>query len=165
MEIERAYRILGIGPEATLVQAKRRFRALVRRYHPDKTGTDVSRRLYEMVVEAYRIIGDYIEHGPMPEDDGELEFGTALSVVDLSLGGKRVPISTIGHVTLEHSSHDNPSGVVVVLRFVEPWKGNREPLSVILELGGEHGKMGGRILACSGDGSGAVSSIEFEPLL
>tara|TARA_Y100000310_G_scaffold155831_1_gene155285 strand:+ start:700 stop:1197 length:498 start_codon:yes stop_codon:yes gene_type:complete len=165
MDIERAFRILGVGAEASLADAKRRFRLLVRRYHPDRTGTDLSRRHYEIIVESYRLVEHYLKHGPAPEDDGELDLGSPLNVLELSLGGQVVPISTIGSVTLEGSSHDNDSGIAIVLRFSTPWRGSREPISVILELDGEHGRMGGTVLAVSSDGKGAVSSIEFEPVL
>jgi|APSaa5957512535_1039671.scaffolds.fasta_scaffold21630_2 hypothetical protein len=165
MDPDRAFRTLGIGPDASMATAKRRFRILVRRYHPDMTGTSRTREKYQRVVEAFRVVEEYILNGPVDEDEGELDLGTALNVIELKLGGRLVPVEIIRNAKLEGSPHDNDSGIMVSVRFSELWFGGMGEISIILELGGECGKMGGRLLAASSERTGGMSGFEFEPIL
>jgi len=54
------YEILGLPRDATLAQIKRRYRQLVRKYHPDVAATDkeTATRLFIQVREAYEVLSD-----------------------------------------------------------------------------------------------------------
>ena len=54
--VSKAYRILGIDPSATMEQIKKRFRELVKQYHPDRNKSpDATARTRE-IIESYELI-------------------------------------------------------------------------------------------------------------
>jgi len=164
MDIERAFRILGLGLEASLVQAKRSFRLLSRKYHPDRTGTDATSRKYKLVVDAYRAVQDFIENGAPPDEDDEIELGSALNVVELLIGGEAVPLDSIRSLIIQLSQYDNDSGITFVLTFVEPWEKGVGRVVMVVEMDGEYARFSALVLGISSDGRGAVSQLELEPV-
>ncbi len=54
------YEILGLPRDSTLAQIKRRYRQLVRKYHPDVASTDqaTATRLFIQIREAYEVLSD-----------------------------------------------------------------------------------------------------------
>ena len=55
------------GERVDVVELKKHYRALAAQYHPDRTGNEESRHLFEAVVAAYRLLEQYNEEIP---DDG-----------------------------------------------------------------------------------------------
>ena len=51
-----AYKILGLDKSATDEDVKKRYRELVYRLHPDKSGTSGTNFLFQMVMAAYELI-------------------------------------------------------------------------------------------------------------
>ncbi len=58
--LSEAVRVLGLGTRATLADIKSRYRQLVRRCHPDATGSRKDPEIYR-VNEAYRTVMRYVE--------------------------------------------------------------------------------------------------------
>lgn len=52
----RALAVLGLGSDASTADVDAAYRRLVRRYHPDRTGTAGSTEQLSVVVEAHRIL-------------------------------------------------------------------------------------------------------------
>lgn len=52
----RALLVLGLNPDASVAEVEAAYRRLVRRYHPDRTGTAGSTEQLAAVVEARRIV-------------------------------------------------------------------------------------------------------------
>jgi hypothetical protein len=59
--------------EAFFKTAQRRFKELAREYHPDRHGSDATRPQFEAVMEAWRVIQDYREHGFPGSAKGEVK--------------------------------------------------------------------------------------------
>jgi hypothetical protein len=163
MELERAFRILRIPRDVSLADAKKRFRQLVLCYHPDRSGTTRTERQYKLVVEAFRTIEGFLVNGPAEEEGGDLEFGTLLNILELRLGGKAVPVETIGKAILSKCSYKDSLGMAIVIHLSEPWYGGKGKISAILELDSDHGQIGGKMLSSWGNGDGGLMGLEFEP--
>jgi preprotein translocase subunit Sec63 len=56
-DIDKARRVLGLGPTATLREVKEAYRSLAKKHHPDKEGE--SERFIE-IQNAYRLLLEYI---------------------------------------------------------------------------------------------------------
>lgn len=54
--LEKYYRVLGVDAQATTREIKAAFRAKVKLYHPDKSGTQATRDQFIRVNEAYEIL-------------------------------------------------------------------------------------------------------------
>ncbi|MGC8669507.1 MAG: J domain-containing protein [Chthonomonadales bacterium] len=52
------YRTLGVAPDATLAEIKKRYRALARQFHPDVAHTKEAEERFREINEAYRILSD-----------------------------------------------------------------------------------------------------------
>jgi curved DNA-binding protein CbpA len=50
------YEVLGVAPNATDEQIRRRFRELARKYHPDVNHSPDAERLFKEITEAYRVL-------------------------------------------------------------------------------------------------------------
>ena len=56
------YEILGLPRDATLAQIKRRYKQLVRKYHPDVAADKVTaHRLFIQIAEAYAALSDPVK--------------------------------------------------------------------------------------------------------
>ena len=61
-EIDSALRILDLSPPLTIEALKKRYKQLVKLYHPDITGGDKdAEERFKAVVEAYRILQKYLK--------------------------------------------------------------------------------------------------------
>lgn len=60
-QINEARRILGLPERATLEEIKANYRALIRKWHPDrcKTSNEQCKEMTTKIISAYRIINDY----------------------------------------------------------------------------------------------------------
>ncbi len=56
MSLDRFYRTLGLSPNATLIEVKRAYRNLAKRYHPDKNPSRDAHERFLKITEAYEVI-------------------------------------------------------------------------------------------------------------
>ena len=59
MDIHEYYRILGVSEDATLVDIKKSYRLLVKRYHPDRnSGKEIESAIIKKINIAFEVLSD-----------------------------------------------------------------------------------------------------------
>ncbi len=65
------YEVLGVAKSASEVEVKKAFRALAKKYHPDKAGDAASKQKFQEINSAYEIVGDKEKRAKF--DRGEID--------------------------------------------------------------------------------------------
>ena len=101
MDINEAFRILGIKKEDSLSERKRKYRRLMMLHHPDVTGDD-SAFMSQRINAAYEYIRSHPKESPFGETetkwDAEINtkaFCERCVFVDYSFLDKRIPIRQV----------------------------------------------------------------------
>ena len=82
--LQRSYYLtLGVSPNESVAGIRQAFREIVKRYHPDRVGSE-RLRFFQELVEAYHILAD-------PERRGDYDRG--LSHADAKFGAAAAPVS------------------------------------------------------------------------
>ena len=59
MDIQKYYSILGVGEDATLVEIKKSYRFLVKKYHPDRnSGKEIESEMIKKINVAFEVLSD-----------------------------------------------------------------------------------------------------------
>jgi hypothetical protein len=142
---DEAARLLGIAPTATAEEARRAFRALIRRQHPDRAGVGATAGA-TLLIEAHRVLraapartpGPGPAPGPRPAAgtggsgtpvDARVE-GDAL-LVDADPATVMARLVEAGHALGEITYLDRSSGFVEVLLLVQ---GDDDPAPAAVSL-------------------------------
>jgi len=63
-DIKKALELLGLQETTTIAEIKKRYRALLKEWHPDaaKVNIDQSKEMTQKIVQSYQILMDYSAH-------------------------------------------------------------------------------------------------------
>jgi len=141
--VRSAYATLGLEPHAPLRRVRSQYKALVRRWHPDRFAGDAQgvaeatlrmRAINDAFATIVRSSGPGEKSG-MPAgstavgDEGRSGFGRPLSreEIDEIVGAIRPPLNVYGWLADDPWNHGLPIALVLIEAIVAGWHGWRHP--------------------------------------